>query len=135
MSTTPGEPHDSDHTQPFGYPPAPSYPPPPYPGQRYPPQVPYGYPYPYYVPRRTNGLAIASLILGVLWVYWLGSILALVFGYIARKQIRQRNEDGGGLALAGIILGWVGVFFLLVMIGLLVFAGTSMPEMDPGIGA
>jgi hypothetical protein len=54
-------------------------------------------------------MAIASLVLGILWLYWLGSILALIFGYIARRQIRQRNEAGDGIALAGIVLGWVGV--------------------------
>src|SRR5215207_918208 len=40
-----------------------------------------------YVARKTNGFAIASLILGSLWIYWVGSILALVFGYIAKSQI------------------------------------------------
>jgi hypothetical protein len=29
---------------------------------------------------QTNGLAIASMVLGIVWVYWLGSVLALVFG-------------------------------------------------------
>ena len=32
------------------------------------------------VTTRTNGLAIASMVLGILWIYWIGSILALVFG-------------------------------------------------------
>src|SRR4029453_19529286 len=31
----------------------------------------------------TDGPAIASLTLGVLWIYWIGSVLALIFGYIA----------------------------------------------------
>ena len=78
----------------------------PYPQQPYPPQ-PYGYGYP--PPRRTNGLAIASMVLGIVWLYWIGSVLALVFGYIARKQIRERGESGDGMAIAGIVLGWVGV--------------------------
>ncbi len=85
----------------------------------YPPQ-PYGYGYP--PPRRTNGLAIASMVLGIVWVYWIGSILALVFGYVARKQIRQRGESGDGMAIAGIVLGWVGVGLglLVVVAGLAV---------------
>jgi hypothetical protein len=75
------------------------------------------------VPGPTNGFAIASLVLGILWVWWVGSILALIFGYVARKQIRERNESGDGLAVAGIVLGWVGVgvlglFLLLMVIGL-----------------
>ena len=68
-------------------------------------------PYPFYGPPTTNGLAVASLVLGVLWLYWIGSVLALVFGYIARAQIRRSHgaEKGKGLALAGIILGWLGI--------------------------
>jgi hypothetical protein len=83
--------------------------PPPY-GQ------PYGYGYPYVPPQRTNGLAIASMVLGILWLYWIGSILALVFGYIAKNQIRERGESGGGMATAGIVLGWIGVGFLVLAI-------------------
>jgi Domain of unknown function (DUF4190) len=77
-------------------------------------QTPYpGYP----VARRaTNGLAIASLVLGILWIYWLGSILALVFGYIALSQIKERNESGRGMAIAGTVLGWIGVATLLLTI-------------------
>jgi hypothetical protein len=52
------------------------------------------------------------MVLGILWLYWIGSILALVFGYIARNQIRERGEAGGGMATAGIVLGWIGVGFL-----------------------
>ena len=83
--------------------------------QPFPPQ-PYGYGYPP-PPRRTNGLAIASMVLGIVWLYWIGSILALVFGYIARRQIRQRGESGDGMAIAGIVLGWVGVGVLVLVLG------------------
>ena len=84
-------------------------------------QPPYGQPYGYGnpPPRRTNGLAIAAMVLGIVWVFWIGSILALVFGYIARKQIRERGESGDGMAIAGIVLGWVGI----AAIGLVVVLG------------
>jgi Domain of unknown function (DUF4190) len=66
--------------------------------------------YPVFATRAaTNGLAVASLVLGIIWLYWVGSILALVFGYVALIQIRERHESGRGLAIAGIVLGWVGV--------------------------
>ncbi|HEU4514723.1 MAG TPA: DUF4190 domain-containing protein [Nocardioidaceae bacterium] len=83
-------------------------------------QPPQGY-YPpqYYGPlpqRATNGLAIASLVLGIVWLYWIGSILALVFGYVARRQIRERNQNGDGMAIAGIVLGWVGIGSLVLLI-------------------
>jgi len=67
-------------------------------------------------------MAVASLVLGIIWIYWLGSILALVFGYVARNQIRQRGEQGDGMAVAGIVLGWVGVGVLLTI---LVIAGVG----------
>jgi hypothetical protein len=73
---------------------------------------PYGYPYA--PPRRTNGLAIASMVLGIVWLYWVGSVLALVFGYIARRQIRERGENGGGMATAGIVLGWIWIGLLVL---------------------
>jgi hypothetical protein len=64
----------------------------------------------------TNGLAIAAMVLGIVWVYWVGSILALIFGYIARRQIKQRGQNGDGMAIAGIVLGWVGIASLIVII-------------------
>jgi hypothetical protein len=97
-------PQGMPYGQPAYQPPAGAVPP-PY-GQ------PYGYGYPYAPAQRTNGLAIASMVLGILWLYWIGSILALVFGYIAKNQIRERGEAGGGMATAGIVLGWIGVGFI-----------------------
>jgi len=61
-------------------------------------------------------MAIASMVLGILWIYWIGSILALIFGYMSLRQIKQRNEAGRGMAIAGIVLGWVGVGFLSLTI-------------------
>jgi hypothetical protein len=62
-------------------------------------------------PARTNGLAVASLVLGILWIYWVGSVLALIFGYVAKKQIDESGgtQGGRGMAVAGIVLGWVGI--------------------------
>lgn len=105
------------------YSPPPAYPPPPYYGG-YPPPGYGGYP----PVAPTNGMAIASLILGILWLYWVGSILALVFGYIAQQQIRQRGESGGGLATAGIVLGWIGVGTLILMLFFLFFASAASPS-------
>jgi hypothetical protein len=65
---------------------------------------------------RTNGLAIASLVLGIIPCTGITSILAIVFGFIARNQIEQSGgtQQGSGMALAGIILGfiWVGLVFI-----------------------
>ena len=74
-------------------------------------------PAPVYVqPQGTNGFAVASLVLGILWIFWVGSVLALVFGFIALNQIRSGGDrqGGKGLAIAGIVLGCVGVAMLLL---------------------
>jgi hypothetical protein len=97
----------------------PGYPPPAY--GYYPPPgyLPYGQPYPGMPKAGTNGFAIASMVLGIVWIYGVGSILALVFGYIARSQIKRNPQGGDGMAIAGIVLGWVGlvgivVFFIVI---------------------
>ena len=82
----------------------------------------------------TSGMAIASLVLGLLWMYWIGSILALVFGYAARREIRRDPEriEGRGMATAGIVLGWVGVGVLAATIALVVYfwkAGSNEPNL------
>jgi len=64
-------------------------------------------------PTKTNGLAIASMVLGIVWVYWIGSILAIVFGHVALSQIKKNpNQTGRGMAIAGVVLGWVEVGLL-----------------------
>jgi small-conductance mechanosensitive channel len=64
---------------------------------------------------QVNGLAIASLLLAVLWFAGIGAVLALVFGYRARRQIENSagRQTGSGLATAGIILGWIGIAILV----------------------
>ena len=71
------------------------------------------------VPRpKTNGMAIASLVLGILCLYGIGSVLALVFGVQARKAIDASGgaETGRGMATAGIVRGWIGVGLMLLII-------------------
>jgi hypothetical protein len=103
---------------------APPTAPPPPPGYQAPAA---GYPVPGYPPagyavgayvdmRPTNGLAIASMVLGIVWLWWVGSILALVFGIIAHRQITKNNQKGMGMAIAGIVLGCVGVATLIAVI-------------------
>lgn len=73
------------HYQAGGYPiPAPSYPPP---------------------VRPTNGMAIGSLVCALMAI----SLPAVIMGHIARSQIRDKNEAGDGLAVAGLVVGWLGM--------------------------
>ena len=76
-----------------------------------------------YPPVKTNGLAIASLVCSFFfWIYGLGAVLAIVFGFIARAQIKKSNgmQQGSGLALAGIIIGIAGIVIGIVLVVVLV---------------
>ena len=66
---------------------------------------------------KMNGLAIASMVVGIVWIYWIGSILAVIFGHISLNQIKKNpGQKGKGFAIAGIALGWTGVGILLLVI-------------------
>lgn len=75
----------------------------------------YSYPdHPGYATRPTNGLAVASLVLGIVG----GGVIAVVLGHVAKSQIRRTGEAGDGMATAGLILGYfwlvIGVILTLV---------------------
>jgi len=81
-------------------------------------------------PRGTNGLAIASLACGISQ-FMLGplpTIPAIVLGHMARHQIKRTGEDGAGLALAGLILGWAAIVLgVLIVVGVAaVVAGSTV---------
>jgi hypothetical protein len=69
---------------------------------------------------RTNGLSIASLILSILGF----SIVGAILGHVALSQIKRTNEAGSGLAIAGIILGWLS-FAGFLLVGITI-AGISL---------
>ena len=68
--------------------------------------------------RKKVGLAIASLVFGIIGFAFGGGILALIFGVIQLSKIRmQPNVYGGkGMAIAGLIIGIIGVIFLLLLL-------------------
>jgi hypothetical protein len=88
------------------------------PPQGYMPYLPYGT-----LPvKRNNGLAIASLVCACAgFLFFVPGVLGVIFGFIARSQIRQSGgtQGGDGLALAGIIVGfaWIGLFVVLLIVG------------------
>lgn len=61
-------------------------------------------------PAPTNGLAIASLVLGILGF----AIIPVIMGHIALRQIRERGEAGAGMAIAGLVLGYLALAGYLV---------------------
>lgn len=73
----------------------------------------------------TSTAAIVSLIAGLLsWILLplIAAIVAIVAGHMARSEIRQSNGslDGDGLAIAGLILGYIQIALLVLLIIVLV---------------
>ncbi len=146
MTQTP-PPHGTPSPEPasgWTYPPPPGgpYPPPPPPGvpfsdyRSYAPQV--GWPAQPIPAPRVSGLAVASLVLGILWFSWIGSVLALIFGYMARREIDASGGlvTGRGLAVAGIVLGWIGIgvlalFILGGLLAALAVVDAAVPALRP----
>ncbi|BCJ66211.1 DUF4190 domain-containing protein [Polymorphospora rubra] len=86
-----------------------------YPVSGYPPQ--YGYPVP--PTPTTNGMAIAALVCSLIGLATcISAPVGAILGHVARRQIRERGEAGDGMALAGIIIGWIVTgLYLLAVIG------------------
>lgn len=112
-------------TVPPGWNPPPGYPP-------YPPQ--------YVVVRPTDGMAVASLvtsIAGFLVCVGLPGVVGALLGHSARRRIRQTGADGDGMALAGIIIGWIGfglgialVIFYVAIIAFAITVGSTTTHGD-----
>lgn len=82
--------------------------------------------------QRTAGMAIASFVLGLLFIIpFLGllfSLLAIIFGIVALVQISKRRAElkGSGFAITGILLGSIG---LLITVVLVVLAAIAVPNL------
>jgi hypothetical protein len=95
--------------------PAPSGTPPPSAQWTAPPA--YSAPYPQPRSARVNGLAIVSLISGILFCFFVTPVVAVVTGQIALEQIADSEgaSKGRGMAIAGATLGWI--FLSLALLG------------------
>jgi len=88
-------------------------------------------PLPYAPTAPTNSLAVVALVSGILsWVVCpvVAAIVAVITGHVARSQIRRTGEGGGGLALAGLILGYVhlAAFVAVTLIWVLLLGGFAI---------
>ncbi|MFC4627743.1 DUF4190 domain-containing protein [Promicromonospora alba] len=99
----------------------------------------YGAPYGYTAPAEKNALGVWSLVLGILsvvmlftcFVGFLAAIPALITGYMSRKANKEGLADNPGLALGGIVTGWVTIgLTVLGGIGLAILV--SIPEFREG---
>lgn len=84
----------------------------------------YGQPAAYGQPSgaKTNTLAIISLvasIAGIVILWGIGSVVGVICGHISLSQIKKTGEQGRGMAVAGLIVGYVGI--ALAVIGVIIF--------------
>lgn len=72
-------------------------------------------------PAHTNGKSIAALVLGILsivvpYIGLLFGIVAIILAAISLKEIRNRYEQGRGMAIAGLVCGIVGTIIYAILI-------------------
>ncbi|MEV0669960.1 peptidylprolyl isomerase [Mycobacterium sp. NPDC050441] len=91
-----------------------------------------GYPAGYPPPAHTNGMAVAALVCSVLV-----APLGIVFGHISLSQLNRSGEQGRGIAIAGLVIGYVMTALALVAVVLTVLfaiivvkAAENMPRQD-----
>jgi Domain of unknown function (DUF4190)/DUF1707 SHOCT-like domain len=79
-------------------------------------------------PPKTNSRAVAAMICGVaeFFTFGLTSIPAVILGHVARGEIRRTGEAGGGLAMTGLILGWLAIGLWLVFWAGVLIAGLAL---------
>ncbi len=80
-------------------------------------------------PRQTSSYAVIALVAGILgWTLLplLGSLGGIIFGHMARGEIRRSNGqlDGDGLAITGLVLGWASVaLWVIAILAFILFFG------------
>ncbi|MEW2519823.1 DUF1707 and DUF4190 domain-containing protein [Actinacidiphila alni] len=80
------------------------------------PPYPQPYPYGYPPPPKTNGAAVGALVCSLVggFSFGLGSVGAVVLGHVAKKQIKERGDQGDGMATGGLVIGYLGVAFWIL---------------------
>ncbi|MGW5159554.1 DUF4190 domain-containing protein [Nonomuraea wenchangensis] len=94
---------------------------------------PYGAPPP--PPRPTNGMAVASLVLGIVGMISCGltSIVGVILGHIALARIKRSGEEGQGMAVAGLVTSYVMVVINVLL--LIWFGGMILSIIGLGAAA
>jgi hypothetical protein len=82
---------------------------------------------------KANSLAVASLVFGFaqFMVGPVATVPAIVFGHMARNQIKQTGEQGAGLALAGLVLGWGAVALGIILFAVMTVAAGTHGAVPP----
>lgn len=83
-------------------------------------------------PQETSGLAITSLVFGILSVTFVPIILgipAVICGHVSLSQIKKATGriGGGGMAVAGLIMGYLSCALLPLIFVIALLAGIALP--------
>lgn len=86
-------------------------------------------------PRRVrNTWAVVSFVLALTWIFYLGSALAVVFGFVALHDIkRHTGQRGRAWAIAGIVIGGLALAQLAVFIYVAAASRQSTAAAIPGL--
>lgn len=143
-----GQPYQGQAGQPYpGQPYAGQpYPGQPFPGQPYPgygptPANPYGQP-PYgygAMPRPSgiNGLAIASLVLGICGFFFVTPIIGLTLGLVGLSTVRRTGQKGKSMAISGIVLSslWIALFATIITVAIIAMPDPARRDADGNVVA
>ena len=89
---------------------------------------PPGYPPPYYGPpmiaRKTNGMAVTGMVLGIVslvlfWAWFLGPVLAVlgvIFSSVGISQCNREQQEGKGMAIAGLVCSLISAAFWVLLV-------------------
>jgi type IV pilus assembly protein PilA len=79
----------------------------------------------------TSGMAVASLVSGILFFIFPAAILAIVLGHLSRAEIRRSagRLKGAGMALTGLILGYLGVAVIPLVLIIAIIAAIAIPNL------
>ena len=91
-----------------------------------------------------NGLGVTSLVLAILGLLacvfivtgWIGAFLgliAVILGFIGRRRVKRGEANNGGVAIAGIILGFLAILAgiavtVILVVGFLKIGGDDFVE-------
>lgn len=96
---------------------------------------------PGYTPRREpEQLAVASLVLGILGFFTgITAIPAVITGHLALGRIRRNKTDGHGMAVAGLVMGYIeiaiGIVIAVFVIAMIFWIGGGGMDGPPPIPA
>jgi Domain of unknown function (DUF4190) len=75
-----------------------------------------------------DGLAIASLVLSLVYIGGLGSLLAVIFGHKSRGEARRAGRQPSGMATAGLVLGYIGLAVTVIAVIVIIAVAASQPD-------